>query len=65
MDNDGEAAAIKTPMIYICGECHRWVSLQNVEVRLIFRSRFVATCFFYRQYRTSLYGFGSARKINF
>jgi hypothetical protein len=47
MDNEGEAAAIKTPMIYICGECHRWVSLQNVEVRLICRSRFVATCSFF------------------
>jgi hypothetical protein len=54
MDNEGEAAAIKTPMIYICGECHRWVSLQNVEERLICRSRFVSTCCFYRQYRTFL-----------
>ena len=24
MDGDKEAAQIKTPMIYICGECHRW-----------------------------------------
>ena len=22
MDGDKEAAAVKTPMIYICGECH-------------------------------------------
>ena len=43
MDGDKDAAPAKTPMIYICGECHRCVFLVNKTMQnsLSVRMRFV------------------------
>ena len=44
MEADKDAAQVKTPMIYICGECHRWeavpecVSLSPWSMRCVKRS---------------------------
>ena len=39
MDGDKEAAQVKQPMIYICGECHRYKSkLSKILQKYVFFS---------------------------